>query len=172
MHFHSLQCESVERETHPVCIFLPPHQVWHTQPLPLIKAFTCSLMLMSNKWLSAQEGRLFPLFHSLQAAIIWLWRHKRVCARLTGDGTAFELRPGEEEQRRATFQGDRRRHLTGRPGGTFEVLFRLRVNGRLNLQLWSFWLAWLILPNRGEMTLVFVRHGVCPPIVLYWKGKR
>lgn len=139
-----------------MCIFLPPHQVWHTQPLPLIKGFTFSLMLMSNKCLSALEGRLVPLFHSLPAAIIWLWRHKRVCARPTGDGTAFELRPDEEEQRRATFQGDHRRHLTGKPGGTFKVLFHLRINGCLNLQLQSFWLSWLILRNGGEMTLVFV----------------
>lgn len=42
---------SVGREgnTSGVYISPPPHHVWHTQPLPLIKGFTFSLMLMSNK---------------------------------------------------------------------------------------------------------------------------
>lgn len=50
-----------------------------------------------------------------------------MCARPTGDGTAFELRPDDEEQRRATFQGGHRRHLTGKPDGTFKVIFHLRL---------------------------------------------
>lgn len=154
MYFHSNV--SRQRRKHFLCVYFSLLIRCDTQPLPLIKGFTFSLMLMSNKCLSALEGRLFPLFHSLPATIIWLWRHRQVCARPTGDGTAFELRPDEEEQRRATFQGDHRRHLTGKPGGTFKVLFHLRTNGCLNLQLWSFWLAWLILRNGGEMTLVFV----------------